>query len=70
MYPKNPSFKQRARSNDQCSVLDGRDHIRGLPSEKQSPVEEARRHPEQTRGCKSVLDGPACIIGLPPHQGA
>lgn len=47
------------------SVLSGREYIRGLPTDKRSSVEEARTHPEQLKVCKSVLDGPACIIGLP-----
>ena len=48
-----------------ASVLDGPEHIRGLPHDKQSPVEHARDHPEEARDCKSVLDGPACIRGMP-----
>jgi hypothetical protein len=46
------------------SVLDGPEHIGGFPHAKGSSVEEARKHPDEVKACKSVLDGPACIAGL------
>lgn len=59
------SFEQRRTAQGRASVLDGPEHIQGLPHDKKSAVEEAREHPEQAKDCKSVLDGPACIGGLP-----
>ncbi|MCZ7593584.1 MAG: hypothetical protein M5U16_00710 [Hyphomicrobium sp.] len=58
-------FEQRRPGSGQASVLDSPEHIKGLPHDKKSAVEEARGHPEQAKACKSVLDGPACIAGLP-----
>jgi hypothetical protein len=58
------NFEGRAPQNQRASVLDGPERIHGLPHQKKSSVEEARKHPEQTKACKSVLDGPACISGL------
>ena len=58
-------FDQRLQDSGRPSVLDGPEHIRGLPADKRSSVEEARQHPEDAKACKSVLDGPACIGGLP-----
>lgn len=58
-------FDQRLQSSGRQSVLDGPEHICGLPTDTRSSVEEARQHPEETKACKSVLDGPACISGLP-----
>jgi hypothetical protein len=46
------------------SVLDGPEHIAGLPHAKRSSVEEAREHPDEVNACNSVLEGPACIAGL------
>lgn len=65
MERTNPSLKQHSRPRGHASVLDGYAHIRGLPQDKQSPVEDARAHPERARECKSVLDGPSCILGMP-----
>jgi len=47
------------------SVLDGRQYIGGLLSDRKSSIEEAREHPEKIAACENVLDGPACIAGLP-----
>ncbi len=58
-------FDRQAPESAHRSVLDGPQYIRGLPSDKRSSVEEARRHPDEVKACKSVLDGPACIAGLP-----
>jgi hypothetical protein len=58
-------FDRRLPDSGRPSVLDGPEHISGLPTNKRSSVEEARQHPEEAKACKSVLDGPACIRGLP-----
>jgi hypothetical protein len=58
-------FDQCLQDSGRPSVLDGPEHISGLPTNKRSSVEEARQHPEEAKACKSVLDGPACIGGLP-----
>lgn len=47
------------------SVLDGKKDISGLPSEKESPVEKAKRNEHSADDCDSVLDGPECIQGVP-----
>jgi hypothetical protein len=65
MNPKVRSFERPSRPSEHPSVLGGPQYIRGLPHDKQSPVDEARAHPEQAKACKSVLDGPSCILGLP-----
>ncbi len=57
-------FDRPRTSIEHPSVLDGREHIAGLPHTKGSSVEEARKHPDEVKACKSVLDGPACIAGL------
>jgi hypothetical protein len=56
--------RQRRRRN---SVLDGKEHIEGLPSETKSAVEKASA--EDAKDCKSVLDGPACVKGVPESRG-
>jgi hypothetical protein len=58
-------FERRPADSVRPSVLDGPEHIRGLPHDKKSSVEEAREHPDEAKACKSVLDGPACIVGMP-----
>jgi hypothetical protein len=58
-------FAQQSPGRAAPSVLDDREHIAGLPHAKRSSVEEAREHPNEVEACKSVLDGPACIRGLP-----
>jgi hypothetical protein len=57
-------FERTRKGIRHPSVLDGPDHIAGLPHAKGSSVEEARKHPDAVKACHSVLDGPACIAGL------
>ena len=57
-------FSRPETGTEHRSVLDGPEHIAGLPHAKRSSVEEAREHPDEVNACNSVLDGPACIAGL------
>lgn len=44
------------------SVLSGKDTIKGMPKTS------ARRLPDNAKHCKSVLEGPECIEGLPGER--
>jgi hypothetical protein len=54
--------------NRHSSVLDGKKHIGGLPSGAKSAVEQAATDNHAARSCHSVLDGPACIHGVPDEH--
>lgn len=59
--------QQRQRRREK-SVLDEKYNISGLPSDAKSAVEQAREEKDVDKDCDSVLDGPACIDGVPENK--
>jgi hypothetical protein len=69
--PSNPGDFAMNKHHDQGkhrSVLDGKEQIAGLPSNKKSSVEKAAADKHAADQCDSVLDGPECIEGTPKHK--
>lgn len=59
--------QQRQRRRER-SVLDEKYNISGLSSDAESAVEQARHEKDADKDCESVLDGPACIDGVPEEK--
>lgn len=59
--------QQRQRRREK-SVLDEKYNISGLQSDAKSAVEQAREDKDADKDCDSVLDGPACIDGVPEQK--
>jgi hypothetical protein len=59
---------EQTTTNKQRSVLDGKKDISGLPKKQKSAMERAQSDDKAKADCDNVLDGPACIEGVPEYS--
>jgi hypothetical protein len=57
--------RHEQQSGHKRSVLDGKKDISGLPKKQKAAIERARGDDDAKAECDNVLDGPACIDGVP-----